>query len=334
MPCKPRLDLQRVVQRRVLRYFRTQGLLDEADANGMLTWQGSGGFSIDASVRIEGEDRAGIERLLRYHGVLAPNAKLRAAVVAIGRPDVEAPEAEATDPVPPHAAPGEDAPAPPANRARIRWAVLLARIYLDPSGGSVSPPLSRLQRRDARSSPFSPILPSYRASSCISTCTICPHLSHPHGDRRKETSSSIRHRSSIPRRWILNLTSCSINRCPMSSRTEAADETKLVYHSPRPAQPPLRFRCPSTHSRDPSHHPSTSSTTHAPLSLGLHSNTRGAHSPGNSLATPRLGSLAFGAFKIPIPSNTTWRRTSLRPPRPAPWAMAFPFGWRRNSEPT
>jgi len=31
------LDLQRVVQRRVLRYFRTQGLLDEADANGMLT---------------------------------------------------------------------------------------------------------------------------------------------------------------------------------------------------------------------------------------------------------------------------------------------------------
>jgi Putative transposase len=60
------LDLQRVVQRRVLRYFRTQGLLDEADADGMLSWQGSGGFSIDASVRIEGEDRAGVERLLRY----------------------------------------------------------------------------------------------------------------------------------------------------------------------------------------------------------------------------------------------------------------------------
>ncbi|MSR21888.1 MAG: hypothetical protein EXR91_13120 [Gemmatimonadetes bacterium] len=32
----------------------------------MLTWQGSGGFSVDASVRIEGEDRAGIERLVRY----------------------------------------------------------------------------------------------------------------------------------------------------------------------------------------------------------------------------------------------------------------------------
>jgi hypothetical protein len=59
-------DLQRVVQRRVLRYFRTQDLLDKTDADGMLTWQGSGGFSIDASVRIEGDNRAGVERLLRY----------------------------------------------------------------------------------------------------------------------------------------------------------------------------------------------------------------------------------------------------------------------------
>ena len=48
------------------RYFRTHGLLYEADAHGMLSWQGSGGFSIDASVRIQGEDRAGVERLLRY----------------------------------------------------------------------------------------------------------------------------------------------------------------------------------------------------------------------------------------------------------------------------
>ena len=44
-------ELQYVLQRRVLRYFRRHGLLDEADAHGMLSWQGSGGFSIDASVR-------------------------------------------------------------------------------------------------------------------------------------------------------------------------------------------------------------------------------------------------------------------------------------------
>ena len=30
----------------------------------MLTWQGSGGLSVDASVRIDGEDHAGIERLV------------------------------------------------------------------------------------------------------------------------------------------------------------------------------------------------------------------------------------------------------------------------------
>ncbi len=32
----------------------------------MLTWQATGGFSIDASVHIEGQDRPGIERLARY----------------------------------------------------------------------------------------------------------------------------------------------------------------------------------------------------------------------------------------------------------------------------
>jgi hypothetical protein len=153
------------------------------------------GFSVDASVRIESEDRAGIERLVRYcarppfalerlhatqgsaslaspdsrllyrfpkpdahgrteilltplellqriarfippprvhrhryHGVLAPNATLRAQVVTIGRPELRAegprPDAEVGSPgLPPE--PG----LAPASPARIRWAVLLARIY-------------------------------------------------------------------------------------------------------------------------------------------------------------------------------------------------------------
>ncbi len=37
------LRLQGVLQRRVLRYFRTHGLLDELDTLDMLSWQGSGG---------------------------------------------------------------------------------------------------------------------------------------------------------------------------------------------------------------------------------------------------------------------------------------------------
>ena len=189
-------ELQHVVQRRVLRYFRRHGFLDEADAHGMLSWQGSGGFSIDASVRIEGEDRAGVERLLRYcarspfalerlyapgrivslaspesrlvyrppkpasdgrtelmlspiqllerlarfvppprvhrhryHGVLAPNAKLRAAVTCSGRSVTETHAADLTSPKARSQDSLDAEPARPGNPARIRWAVLLARIY-------------------------------------------------------------------------------------------------------------------------------------------------------------------------------------------------------------
>jgi hypothetical protein len=188
-------QVESVVQKRVLRYFRRQGLLDDVDAAGMLTWQGSGGFSVDASVRIEAEDRAGIERLVRYcarppfalerlhaldssptlassesrllyrfpkpdihgrtellltplelldalakfvppprvhrhryHGVLAPNARLRPHVVAFGRPELVSEEPVAEGDVASPSPAAEPAPAP-ASPARIRWAVLLARIY-------------------------------------------------------------------------------------------------------------------------------------------------------------------------------------------------------------
>jgi hypothetical protein len=228
------------VQKRVLRYFSRHGLLDEETTLAMLDWQGSGGFSIDASVRIEGHDRFGIERLVRYcarppfalgrlhapdgipsladpdalliyqvpsrqdrteraeiaeaaaaadgpapsillltplellrriarlvppprlhrhryHGVLAPNARLRARVVAIGRPETIDAAGEATgeaagepdtvDPgVGPPGAPDveggfvargsgelqelQEQPSERSSRARrIRWAQLLARVF-------------------------------------------------------------------------------------------------------------------------------------------------------------------------------------------------------------
>ena len=192
------IELQRVIQRRVLRHFRARGLLDDDDAAGMLSWQGSGGFSVDASVRIEGEDRTGVERLLRYcarppfalerlhalggtpslaspearllcqfprhtpdgrtqivlsplqllerlarfvppprihrhryHGALAPHARLRPAVIAMGTPVLQS---EASAPLEPASTAGSSAALPdppprPASPARIRWAVLLARIY-------------------------------------------------------------------------------------------------------------------------------------------------------------------------------------------------------------
>jgi len=197
--------LARTMQRRVLRAFRRRGLLDDATADDMLTWQATGGFSVDASVRIEGDDRAGVERLVRYcarppfalerlhalgdsaalasedarllyrlpepdrhgrsalvlspfelldrisrlvppprvhrhryHGVLAPNAKLRAAVVAIGRGAPDTDTRGPADAAPPDAGPSGSAgserartEAPPGRSrpSRLAWALLLARIY-------------------------------------------------------------------------------------------------------------------------------------------------------------------------------------------------------------
>ena len=58
--------VQSTIRRRILRLFVRRGLLDGDDAKDMGAWQHDGGFSLDASVRIEGHDRPGLERLLRY----------------------------------------------------------------------------------------------------------------------------------------------------------------------------------------------------------------------------------------------------------------------------
>ena len=52
-------------RRRILRAFVGRGLLESCDAKEMLAYQHSG-FSVDAGVCIEADDRAALERLLRY----------------------------------------------------------------------------------------------------------------------------------------------------------------------------------------------------------------------------------------------------------------------------
>jgi len=59
-------QVQEGVRRRLLRSFVRRGLLPGDDARAMGQWEHGGGFSVDASVRIEAADRAGRERLLRY----------------------------------------------------------------------------------------------------------------------------------------------------------------------------------------------------------------------------------------------------------------------------
>ena len=60
------LQVQERVRRRVLKAFVRWGLLEADARDEMLEWQHGGGFSVDASVRIEADDREGLERLLRY----------------------------------------------------------------------------------------------------------------------------------------------------------------------------------------------------------------------------------------------------------------------------
>ncbi len=58
--------LTETIRRRVLAYLVRHDLLDPDDAQNMLSWQGSGGFSVHGAVTIERDDREGLERIIRY----------------------------------------------------------------------------------------------------------------------------------------------------------------------------------------------------------------------------------------------------------------------------
>jgi len=58
--------VQSTIRRRILHLFVRRALLAADEAKDMGAWQHEGGFSLDASVRLEGHDRPGLERLLRY----------------------------------------------------------------------------------------------------------------------------------------------------------------------------------------------------------------------------------------------------------------------------
>ena len=65
------------MRKRLLRAFVARGHIVACDAKDMTTHASSssygGGFSVDAGVRIEAADRAGLERLLRYCARLPPS---------------------------------------------------------------------------------------------------------------------------------------------------------------------------------------------------------------------------------------------------------------------
>ena len=58
-------EAQTAVRRRLLRAVERRGLLVADEAHIMAAWEHGGGFSVDTGVRIEADDRAGLEWLLR-----------------------------------------------------------------------------------------------------------------------------------------------------------------------------------------------------------------------------------------------------------------------------
>ena len=59
-------QVQANVRKRLLRAFVARGHIEAGDAKDMVAYAHGGGFSVDAGVRIDAPDRAGLERLLRY----------------------------------------------------------------------------------------------------------------------------------------------------------------------------------------------------------------------------------------------------------------------------
>jgi len=59
-------DLTEKLRRRILRYMVRRDLIDEQVALDMAGWDHHGGFSLDASVRVDKGDRMALERLARY----------------------------------------------------------------------------------------------------------------------------------------------------------------------------------------------------------------------------------------------------------------------------
>ena len=58
--------LRKAIRRQLLRVRTRRGALAPEDAETMASWDHGGGFSLDASMRIERADRQSLERLLRY----------------------------------------------------------------------------------------------------------------------------------------------------------------------------------------------------------------------------------------------------------------------------
>ena len=219
--------VQSRVRRRILRAFERRGLLEKEDRKEMEAWVHGGGFSLDASVRIEAHDRQGLERLLRY--CARPPQRLRPAG-RDRRPAADLPSAK----------PGPDG----RTQFILSPLELIGRI-----AALVPPPRQHRHRYYGVLAPNSPLRPAVTALAPMPVATEPEPVAKPAVEAVGDDPPSDLTRSPARYTWAMLLAriyelfplTCPI--CGAEMRiiafvTEAVDVRAILEHIGEPAIPP------------------------------------------------------------------------------------------------
>jgi len=217
--------VQMAVRRRILRAYQRRGLLDQADRQEMEHWDHGGGFSLDASVRIEAHDRRGLERLLRY----------------CARPPFAAERLEALDD---HRLIYSLPKPTPDGRTQL---ILSPLELIGRIAARVPPPRQHRHRYYGVLAPNSPLRSAVTALAPESVES--ENASLPAEAPREDDSSSASVRSPARYLWVVLLAriyEAFPLTCPMCGAemrliafiTEAVDVRKILTHIGEPATPP------------------------------------------------------------------------------------------------
>jgi len=219
--------VQTQVRRRILRAFARRGLLEKEDRKEMEQWEHGGGFSLDASVRIEAHDRQGLERLLCY----------------CARPSFAADRLEAIDatrlichlPKP-----------SPDGKTQI---VLSPLELIGRIAARVPPPRQHRHRYDGVLAPTSPLRPAVTALAPVPVAPTPEPLAKPAVEAAADDPSQAIGRSRARYLWVMLLARIyegfplTCPRCGAETRiiafiTEAVDVRAILEHIGEPSTPP------------------------------------------------------------------------------------------------
>ncbi len=223
--------VQARVRARVLKWMVRQGLLESHEARAMRDWGHGGGFSLDASVRVEAWDRAGLEKLIRYCA-RPPFALERLARIH----DAEAVLYRLPKPL-------------PDGRTEL---VLTPLELLERLAALIPPPRVHRHRYHGVLAPNSPWRPEVTAQAAQASQGVAAQpadspsteprsdeLSTAHSDRRSARYLWARLLARIYEVFPLLCVHCGAEMRFVAFVTETAPLTHILEHIGEPAKPPL-----------------------------------------------------------------------------------------------